>query len=164
MQDETRSQRYAIASLVCLILAFGGGPASIMIADQVQSSLLRAICILVGPSTFVLWIVTGVGSLHVLRLRYWQLASTYVALCSTLAAAVALVIAGASQSGGTGAYTMIYVAALLIGANSCWCFWYNWKRTRSIAISISIGVMQLLAAGAIVFLLLARFKDPGDRD
>jgi hypothetical protein len=102
MQDETRSQRYAIASLLCLVLAFGGGPASIIIADQVQSSLVRAICLLVGPSAFVLWIVTGVRSLHRLRLRYWQLASTYVAPCSPLAAAVGLVIASASQSGGTG--------------------------------------------------------------
>lgn len=33
MQDETRSQRYAIASLLCLVLAFGGGPASIIIAE-----------------------------------------------------------------------------------------------------------------------------------
>lgn len=31
MQDETRSQRYAIASLLCLVLAFGGGPAPIII-------------------------------------------------------------------------------------------------------------------------------------
>ena len=98
-----------------------------------RKSLRRTICLLVGPSAFVLWIVTGVRSLHRLRLRYWQLVSTYVAPCSTLAAAVGLVIASASQAVAPGALnrTMAYVAALIVGVSSCWCFWYNWRRTPS---------------------------------
>lgn len=168
MSDVIQFRHYAITSLLCLVVALIGSPLSIFLAVRVDSDLLRAVYLLVGPSAFVLWVVTGIRALHLLGLRYWQLPSTYVALGSTLAAVVALIIASAANSSGSTIVfnsTMGYVAALIIGASACWCFWYNWRRTGSIAISFTVSAMQLFAAAAVVVLLLGRFRDQTkDRD
>jgi hypothetical protein len=53
MPGDMQVRRPAVASLLNLILALGVGPVLILLSEQVQSNLMRAVCFLTGISALV---------------------------------------------------------------------------------------------------------------
>lgn len=154
---------YPIIAALCLAFSVTAAPYIVFVSLACESPLVRAACFLLGPLSFLLWIVLTIRSLHYLRLSYWTLASTYVSLLSEVAAVAIACLAAALQANGPHAEpnaTALHAAGLVALGGQCWCGWYNWRKTGSASLAFSVTVLQITTSSLIVLLLMLRSRPP----
>jgi hypothetical protein len=115
MSRHAHLHRHSIIAALCLVFSLTAAPCLVSASLSSGSPLIRAAAFLLGPLSFLVWIVTTVRSLHILGLGYWSLASTYVVLLAELAAVVLAVLAGSvhTQRSATDIYETLLCSAAL---------------------------------------------------
>jgi hypothetical protein len=124
---------------------------------------IRALGLLVVPASIVTWIAYTIGALHRRQLHYWQLRSTYITLViGSLALLILLVACGFRNDDAR--LTVLDASAILQASVTVWAGWYNWRRTRSIMLALSVTIIQTVVTWGIVIVFLMRMGSQGTRD
>jgi hypothetical protein len=163
MSRSAPHSHYPITAALCFAFSVTAAPYVVFVSIDSGSPLLRALAFLSGPLSLLLWIVLTIRSLHLLRLAYWALTSTYVSLLSEGAAIGLACLAVALQpnrSDSAPNATALYAAGLIALGGLCWCGWYNWRRTGSALLALSVTVLQITTSSLIVSLLMLRCRPP----
>jgi hypothetical protein len=117
---------------------------------------LNAIALLLAPCIVFFWIFTTIRAIHLAGVRFWFIPSTYVTLVGGIIALVMCVIMlllsheSARQGHDAGDNTLYVAAAILYGGCAGWSCWYNWRRTNSALLAISLTILQTLSAAFVV--------------
>ena len=150
-------QLYAIFAVLCLVSSGTAAPYLAVASLAVDSHLVRAAAFLLTPFAFAMWIVATVRSLHLAGLGYWSLASTYIALvCVGVATALACISWIIWPDGATDDLKeAVGHAAGVVGLGGIfWCGWYNWRRTGSAPLAVSVTALQMVTSAFIALLML----------
>ncbi|WP_342736291.1 hypothetical protein [Bradyrhizobium sp. B117] len=89
--------------------------------------------------------------------RTCDIASTYVNLLSEFVDVLLAVVTGSVRTQGSAGdlqETRLCAAALAGLAGLTWSAWYNWRRTGSLLVTVSVTVLQLITGGLIVLILM----------
>ena len=102
---------------------------------------LDAIALLTVPLATVCWIFTRIRAIHLIGVRFWFIPSTYVTLIGGIVAIVlcAIMLAVSYESAR-------HAAAILYSGCVVWSYFYNWRRTNSAILAISLTILQILSA------------------
>ncbi len=113
---------------------------------------LNAFALLIVPFAIFCWIFTTIRAIHLADIWFWSIPSTYVTLISGL---TSLIISGimlffsqevARRGHSVADTTLYFVAAILFSGCVFWSYLYNWRRTHSTTLAISLTVLQMLSA------------------
>jgi hypothetical protein len=146
--------RYPLFSGLSLISI----PGSCLIGYQIfgNHAWLNAVALLLVPFVVFCWIFTTINEIHLVGLRFWSIPSTYVTLISgvislVMSAIMLLASQDAVRRGHDVGDTTLYVAAaILYGGCSAWSCWYNWRRTGSAVLAVSLTILQTLSAIVVI--------------
>ena len=117
---------------------------------------INAIGLLIVPFSIFCWIFTTIRGIHLVGVRFWFIPSTYVALVGGVIALVLCMIMSistheAARHGRQVADVTLYVtAAILYGGCAVWSYFYNWRRTGSAILAISLTILQTLSASFVI--------------
>ena len=158
-------------------------PVGAWLAFQSNVEAVRAIGVLVVPFALFCWIFTTIRAIHQRLISFWFTPSTYVSLVGTLTAVICLFIGllflpdPGSHVGGFESYNtkivrraptpnhiMMYAAALIQVGTTMWCLLYNWKKTETLVLAISLTALQTLLSSMLVALLRFRVGNSGGRE
>jgi hypothetical protein len=150
------ANRYSILSGVFLLFACVGSIPLTILAVISDWAFLRAIGVLLIPTSIFAWIFTTIRAIHLMDLRYWKMSSTYVAMIFGTISLALLLLAAALLPKDPHIHndpTMFIASGLVAAAAVTWCFWSNWKITSSVALAVSLTIIQALAGPTIVFVI-----------
>lgn len=117
---------------------------------------LTAIALLMVPFAIFCWIFTTIRAIHMAGVQFWFIPSTYVTLTcgviSLVMCAIMLLVADEStrRAHDVSDTTLCVAAAILYSGCAVWSYWYNWRRTNSAMLALSLTILQVLTA---VFLI-----------
>jgi hypothetical protein len=125
-----------------------GSPASCLISYLIvgEYSWFNAIALLIVPFTFSCWVFTTVRALHMVGARFSFIPSTYVnsigGIIALVLCAIMLVVSqeSARQGRDVGDATSYVAAAILYGSCLAWSYFYNWRRTNSAILAVSLTI------------------------
>jgi hypothetical protein len=144
------NSHYPMLSGILLLLI----PVSCLISYLVVGNYtwLNAIALLLVPFAALCWIFTTIKAIHLAGVRFWFIPSTFVTLVGGIIALVISVIMllfsheAARQGHDASDATLIIAAAMLYSGCAIWSYWYNWRRTRSAVLAISLTILQTISA------------------
>lgn len=138
-------------------------PAACLIATLIfryqNYSWVNAIGVLVVPFAILCWIFTTIRAIHLLDVRFWFVPSTYVGLIGGVFALLICLImfvfsTEAERTGHRITDTTLYVAAaILYGGCVVWSCFYNWRKTGSAILSLSLTLLQTISAAFVIVAL-----------
>jgi hypothetical protein len=117
---------------------------------------LNAIALLIIPLAVFSWIFTTIRAIHLLGLRFWFIPSTYVTLVGSILAVLISAIMfiftqeTARRGNQTTDSTLYVTAAILYGGCVVWSYFYNWRRTGSAVLAISLTILQSIWAAFVI--------------
>jgi hypothetical protein len=117
---------------------------------------LNAVALLLVPFAVFCWIFTTIKGIHLVGVQFWFIPSTYVTLIggviSFVMSATMLLASQESAKRGqaAGDYTLYAAAAILYGGCAGWSCWYNWRRTGSTVLAISLTILQTMSAVFVI--------------
>ena len=117
---------------------------------------LNAIALLMVPFATFCWIFTTIRATHLAGAWSWFIPSTYVTLIGGVIAVVlcAIMLIDSrkfSRLGHDVRDTTLYVAAaILYGSCVGWSYFYNWRRTNSAILAVSMTILQTLSAAFVI--------------
>lgn len=151
--------RYSWLSGLLLLLI----PISGLIADQIfrypSYDWIKAIGVLIVPFAIFCWIFTTIRATHLLDVRFWFIPSTYVGLIggvlTLLICLIMMVFSAESERRGhqTTDTTLYVAAAILYGGCVVWSYLYNWRKTGSAIVAVSLTLLQTISATFIIVAL-----------
>lgn len=96
---------------------------------------------------------------HLRDVRFWSIPSTYVGLIGgvlTLLICLIMVVfsAESERRGHRTSDTTLYVAAaILYGGCVVWSYLYNWRKTGSAILALSLTLLQTISAAFVIVVL-----------
>jgi hypothetical protein len=117
---------------------------------------INAIGLLIVPFSIFCWIFTTIRAIHLVDVRFWLIPSTYVALVGGVVAlliclTMGLFSAEASRQGHQIKDTTLYAAAAILYCGCVvWSYFYNWRKTGSAILAISLTILQTLSASFVI--------------
>ena len=127
----------------------------LILRDQ-NYAWVNAIGLLIVPFSIFCWIFTTIRAIHIVCVRFWFCPSTYVALVGGLVALVMCMMMGlisheAARQGRQVADVTLYVAAAILYAGCLvWSYFYNWRKTGSALLAISLTTLQTISAAFVI--------------
>ena len=152
--DLSKASHYPLLSGLLLLSIPVSGLISYLIFGNYAG--INAIALLIVPFARFCWIFTTIRAIHLAGVRFWFIPSTYVALVGGVIALVLCMIMSistheAARHGRQGADVTLYVtAAILYGGCAVWSYFYNWRRTGSAILAISLTILQTLSASFVI--------------
>jgi hypothetical protein len=117
---------------------------------------LNATAILIIPLAVFCWIFTTIRAIHIVGVRFWLIPSTYITLVGGIIALIICMVMGlfsheAARQGHHVTDTTLYVAAaILYGGCVVWSYFYNWRRTSSAILALSLTILQTISAAFVI--------------
>jgi hypothetical protein len=152
--ERSKASRYPLLSGLLLLSIPGSGSISYLIFGNYAG--LNAIALLIVPFAVFCWIFTTIRAIHLAGVRFWFIPSTYVTLIGGIIAivlcAIMLVVSheSAREEHDVRDATLYVAPAILYSGCVMWSYWYNWRRTNSAILAISITILQILSAAFLI--------------
>lgn len=151
--------RYNLLSGLFLLLLPMSGLIATLIFSYQSYDWLKAIGVLIVPFAILCWTFTVIRAIHILDVRFWSVPSTYVGLIGgLLALLICLVMFGfsteAERRGHRVTDTTLYAAAAILYCGCViWSYLYNWRKTGSALLSVSLTLLQTISAAFVIVAL-----------
>ncbi|WP_342736288.1 hypothetical protein [Bradyrhizobium sp. B117] len=151
--------RYSLLSGLLLLSLPVAGLIAVLIFRYQSYNWVNAIGVLIVSLAIFCWIFTTIRAIHLLDVRFWFIPSTYVGLIGgVLALLICLIMvvfsAESERRGHRITDTTLYVAAaILYGGCVVWSYLYNWRKTGSAILSVSLTVLQTISAAFVIVAL-----------
>ena len=116
----------------------------------------NAAALLLVPFAIFCWIFTTIRAIHLVGVRFWFIPSTYVTLIggiiSLVMCSIMLLASQESAKRGhdVGDTTLYVAAAILYSGCAVRSYWYNWRRTNSPILALSLTILQTLSAVFVI--------------
>jgi hypothetical protein len=120
---------------------------------------LNAVSLVVVPLFVCCWIFTTIRATHLIGVRFWFIPSIYVGLIGgILAPLVSLTMFAFSEEAERRGHkvtdTTLYVAAAILYCGCVvWSYFYNWRKTGSALLSVSLTLLQTISAAFVIVAL-----------
>ncbi|MET4279368.1 MULTISPECIES: hypothetical protein [unclassified Bradyrhizobium] len=157
MPNETFSQeRFPFLPALCLVSIPLSGLVCYLVVETQNSAWINAIGVLIVPLSAFCWIFTTIRSVHLMGVRFWFLPSTYVGLIGgVLALLICLIMfvfsTEAERRGHQVTDTTLYAAAAILYCGCVvWSYLYNWRKTGSPLLSVSLTLLQTISAAFVI--------------
>jgi hypothetical protein len=117
---------------------------------------LNAVALLLVPSAVFSWMFTTIKGIHLVGVRFWFIPSTYVTLFGGIIALIICMVMGllsheATHRGNQVTDSTLYAAAaILYGGCVVWSHFYNWRRTSSAILALSLTMLQTISAALVI--------------
>ncbi|WP_375777821.1 hypothetical protein ACE103_42800 [Bradyrhizobium sp. ma5] len=154
----TRIRYPLLTGLLLMSIPVAGSISYLMVGDQ-NYAWINAVGILIVPLSIFCWIFTTIKAVNLVGVRFWFVPSTYVALGGGVIALLMCLMMGlftqeAARHGHQVKDVTLYVAAaILYGGCVVWSYFYNWRKTGSAILSLSLTLLQTISAGFVIVAL-----------
>ncbi|KJC44524.1 hypothetical protein UP06_18835 [Bradyrhizobium sp. LTSP857] len=124
-----------------------------------NAAWINAAGLLIMPFSAFCWIFTTIRAIHLVGVRFWFLPSTYVGLIGGLLALLICLVmfvfsTEAERRGHQVTDTTLYAAAAILYCGCVvWSYLYNWRKTRSALLSVSLTLLQTISAAFVIVAL-----------
>ncbi|MGY3354348.1 uncharacterized protein with PQ loop repeat [Bradyrhizobium sp. GM0.4] len=151
--------RYPVISCLFLLSIPLSGSVSYLIVGSQNASWINAAGLLIIPFSIFCWVFTTIRAIHLAEVRFWFLPSTYVGLVGGISVLVIGLImfafsAEAERRGHQVTDTTLYAAAAILYCGCVvWSYLYNWRKTGSALLSVSLTLLQTISAAFIIVAL-----------
>jgi hypothetical protein len=151
--------RYSLMSGLMLLSIPASCLLSYMIFRDQNYAWVNAIGLLVVPFAIFCWVFTTIRAIHLVDVQFWFIPSTYVALIGgVISVMICLAMAwfsGIAENKGHHVEdtTLYLVAAILYGGCVVWSYFYNWRKTGSSILAVSLTILQGISAAFLIALL-----------
>jgi hypothetical protein len=140
-----------------LVVTPSSGVLSFYIAGY--HTALNAIALLAVPLAVFCWIFTTIRALHSVDVSFWSVPSTYVNLITGIVAValsglMLLISSEASRHGNEVRGATLHIAAAIVyGGGVSWSYFYNWRKTGSASLALSLTVLQTISTLLIIVIV-----------
>lgn len=158
MPDE-KNTHYPYLSSLCLVSIPLSGLICYLLVGAQSAAWINAAGLLIIPFSAFCWIFTTIRAVQLVEVRFWLVPSTYVGLIGGVLALLTCLImfvfsTEAERRGHQVTDTTLYAAAaILYGGCVVWSYVYNWRKTGSAILSVSLTLLQTLSAAFVIVAL-----------
>lgn len=170
MEFDAPKESASLLSAIFLIAGVLVAPPLAWLSLGSDQAIIRGIGLLLVPAFLVAWLYYGIHALHLRGLGLFSLRTTYVNFICYLSAAV-LAYLGVVTSGRPPQpeinvlnSTLFAAAAIVSCCCVAWTFWYNYRSTGSLLLTLSISVLQTLLGFAFPLVITLCFITRGQKN
>ncbi|MET4455445.1 zinc ribbon domain-containing protein [Bradyrhizobium sp. RT3b] len=159
LPESREANRYNLLSGLLLLSIPAASLIAVLIFRYQSYDWVNAIGVLIVPFAIACWIFTTLRAIHLLDVRFWFVPSTYIGLIGgVLALLICLIMFVFSTEAERRGHrvtdmTLYAAAAILYGGCVVWSYVYNWRKTGSAILSISLTLLQTISAAFVIVAL-----------